>query len=143
MTALNAHVASGVINRRAHPVESDVFIYNYSPMAQYDRAWDDHVLQSRGLVVRADGLILARPLPKFFNFEEVYKDEKDISQGPMEITEKYDGSLGIVFYLNNEWQVATRGSFESDQAKEGKKILDTLDTSVLDVNYTYLFEIIY
>ena len=54
-----------------------------------------------------------------------------------------DGSLGIVFYYDNKWNMGTRGSFNSDQATKGLEILNRYDTSLLDVNYTYLFEIIY
>ena len=33
-----------------------------------------------------------------------------------EPTEKLDGSLGIIFFYDDQWHVATRGSFASDQA---------------------------
>jgi RNA ligase len=39
--------------------------------------------------------------------------------------------------------MATRGSFNSDQAIKGLEMLNRYDLSLLDVNYTYLFEIIY
>jgi RNA ligase len=54
-----------------------------------------------------------------------------------------DGSLGILFYYNNEWQIATRGSFVSDQAIRAKEILKQHDLSKLKTQYTHLFEIIY
>lgn len=52
-------------------------------------------------------------------------------------------SLGIVFCWKNKWRIATRGSFESEQAIKGQEILDKHDLTKLDPNCTYLFEIIY
>ncbi len=57
--------------------------------------------------------------------------------------EKLDGSLGILFYYNNQWHLATRGSFHSDQAIRGSEILKKYSLDYLHTDYTYLFEIIY
>ena len=55
-----------------------------------------------------------------------------------------DGSLGILFYYEEEWILATRGSFTSPQAIKGKEILDKkYDVSLLRKDNTYLFEIIF
>ena len=60
------------------------------------------------------------------------------------VYEKYDGSLGIVFYDGVKWRVATRGSFGSDAAIWGQRWFDeNIDTDLLEVGTTYLFEIIY
>jgi hypothetical protein len=54
-------------------------------------------------------------------------------------------SLGIMFHYANEWHLATRGSFVSEQAIKGKEILDrnNLYVDLLSKDFTYLFEIIY
>jgi RNA ligase len=56
-----------------------------------------------------------------------------------------DGSLGILYQLpSGENKIATRGSFESEQAKVGTEILNEKYGDVLfPVNWTFLFEIIY
>jgi len=54
-----------------------------------------------------------------------------------------DGSLGILFYYQDQWVMATRGSFVSEQAVKGFEMLKNYDYEKLHKNYTYLFEIIY
>jgi RNA ligase len=126
-----------------HPA-AELFIYNYTNKAQYERVWNEITLQSRGLILDADLNVVARPFKKFFNLEELPQGE--IPDEPFEAYEKIDGSLGILYWLNNIPYIATRGSFISDQALHATKILhekypQTFDK--IDRNATYLFEIIY
>jgi RNA ligase len=93
------------------------------------------------LVLDLEGNIIAKPFPKFFNYEE-HKPE-DIPNENFEVYEKMDGSLGIIFNYEGEWLIATRGSFASDQAIKGKEMLDKLNKTALITGYTYLAEIIY
>lgn len=60
--------------------------------------------------------------------------------------EKLDGSLGILYWLNDEPFIATRGSFDSVQARWASAQLRTQYAHALphlDRSQTYLFEIIY
>lgn len=55
-------------------------------------------------------------------------------------------SLGILFFYKKNWIMSTRGSFNSDQAIKGFEILKRNHINFekeLDVNYTYIFEILY
>jgi RNA ligase len=57
-----------------------------------------------------------------------------------------DGSLGILYFLDGMPQIATRGSFTSDQAAKANEILRRTYGELLEgihPEYTYLFEIIY
>lgn len=138
---LRTHVANGVVNRRDHPA-LPLSIYNYSPRCQYDRLWDAVSRQARGLVLHGD-TIVARPLPKFFNDAE-HAPEEIPWHLPSEVTEKLDGSLLIVFYFDGGWHFATRGSFTSPQAVEGRRIfLRKYVGTVLNPAITYLFEVVY
>lgn len=127
-----------------HP-ELDLYILNYTKTAQFERYWNEYTLMARGLVINKDFNVVARPFKKFFNIEE--HNTEEIPYGlPFEVFDKMDGSLGIIFYYNNEWHVATRGSFISDQAKRGKQLFDVkyyAGQLNLDERYTYLVEIIY
>lgn len=127
-----------------HP-ELDLYILNYTKTAQFEKFWNEYTLMARGLVIDEDFNIVARPFKKFFNMEEHKKEE--IPYGlPFEVFEKMDGSLGIIFFYNDEWHVATRGSFASDQAIRGKQLFDIKYLSGqlnLDGQFTYLVEIIY
>jgi len=130
----------GLLHKQTHPTK-DLTIWNYSPKVQYERLWDDITLQCRGLVTNSKGDIVARPFKKFFNYEE-HKPE-EIPNENYVVYEKMDGSLGILFNYENEWILATRGSFTSPQAVKGKEILDRHDISAWRKDNTYLFEIIY
>ena len=140
LTTLEKYYADGLLHKQIHP-RLDLTIWNYSPKVQYERLWDDITLQCRGLVTNSKGEIVARPFKKFFNYEE-HKPE-DIPNEDYVVYEKMDGSLGILFNYENEWILATRGSFTSPQAIKGKEILDRHDISAWRKDNTYLFEIIY
>ncbi len=88
------------------------------------------------MVVRADGLILARPLSKFFNLEQI-KTTLPWDK-PLEITTKLDGSCII---HSNDITV-TRGSFTSTQAQWSKELLSEYNAS-FDPNITYIFELLH
>lgn len=146
LNILNKYIDEGWIIRNEHPT-LPISIYNYSPKTQYDGKFDDVTKMCRGLVLDNEGNVVAKPFPKFHNLEE--HDPKDIPNEPFEVYEKYDGSLGIVFYYKGDWHVATRGSFTSDQAVKGKEFLNEMSvlknypTTGLNKNWTYLFEILY
>jgi RNA ligase len=114
-------------------------IWNYSEKCQYDGKWDEVTLMCRGLVTDNDGNIVARPFSKFFNWEE----NKHTPTEEFEVYKKEDGSLGILFHYNDEWILATRGSFTSDQAIKGREILKKYKYKYLPTDCTYLFEILY
>ena len=142
---LNKYIGEGLVLKQDHP-KYPISIYNYSRTCQYDGKWDEITLACRGLVLDNDGNVVAKPFPKFFNYEELvgnkFKPSK-IPNEPFDVYEKMDGSLGIVFCYEGEWRVATRGSFTSEQAVKGAEILKKYDTDLLSPGYTYLFEIIY
>lgn len=124
--------------KQVHPT-LPLTIWNYSEKVQYDNLWDDITMQTRGLVTDDKGNIVARPFKKFFNDSE----KKHTPTSEFDVYEKMDGSLGILFYYEGEWVLATRGSFTSDQAVKGFEILQKYDYQKLHKDYTYLFEIIY
>jgi RNA ligase len=131
----------GYVCVQKHPA-APLFIYNYTPRAQYERVWNEVTLQCRGLILDATGAVVARPFRKFFNLEEV----KDLPAEPFEVYEKLDGSLGILYWLDDEAYIATRGSFASDQSRRANQVLQARYRHVLprlDRAHTYLFEIIY
>ena len=138
LTELQAMLDGGYITRRKHPT-ADLFIHNYTAKAQYDNVWNETTLTCRGLITDASGLIVSRPFRKFFNLEQV----EQLPNEPFEVFEKMDGSLGISYWIDDEPCIATRGSFDSEQAKVANKILSTCNTMILLPDYTYLFEIIY
>ncbi|MEO0685149.1 MAG: RNA ligase [Cyanobacteria bacterium J06649_11] len=126
-------------------VDGDLEIFNYTTHAQYNANWNRFTLIARGLVVDIKKqVVIATPFPKFFNYGEAKIWGADKVDGEVLVYEKYDGSLGIVFYDGVKWRVTTRGSFDSDAAIWGQRWFDeNIDTDLLEVGNTYVFEIIY
>jgi len=93
----------------------------------------------RGLVTDNEGNMVAIPFQKFFNIEE----GKFTPTENFEVYEKMDGSLGIVFWYQGQWVVATRGSFTSDQAIKATEILKKYNKDIMFRHLTFCFEIIY
>ncbi|WP_164462271.1 RNA ligase [Bacillus sp. FJAT-42376] len=119
-------VESKFITRRHHPEHPHIVILNYTEHATYEKRWNEVTLHCRGLIIdEASGEVLARPFPKFFNHGEMPELESEIpfSETP-EFTVKQDGSLGICYRVNDKLYWATRGSFESEQAKAAQQIWD-------------------
>lgn len=140
---LHQLIADGYICTQKHP-QADYYIYNYTPKAQYERVWNEWTLSARGLILTPDYEIVARPFRKFFNLEEHQPEE--IPGGNFEVYEKMDGSLGILYWIDDQPFIATRGSFNSDQAIKANQLLHQRykhTFGLLDKSKTYLFEIIY
>jgi RNA ligase len=144
LETLNKYYEDGLLYKQTHPT-LPLTIWNYTEKVQYEMLWDEVTIACRGLVTDDSGEIIARPFPKFFNYEEVI--DKNVIPWDSEyvyVQEKMDGSLGILFNYNGEWLLATRGSFTSDQSVKGLHILKSkFDLKRFIPNVTYLCEIIY
>ena len=134
-------VETGLVRKQSHPSRPYV-IYNYTEACQYSGAWTPVTLACRGLIVSGD-TVLARPLIKFFNHSEGKAPELR-PDAPVAVTDKADGSLGIIFPDGDGWAVATRGSFASDQARHATEVLRTrYPAFVPPAGMTVLVEIVY
>lgn len=136
-------IDEGYLMTAKHP-NADLWLYNYTAKTQYEKAWNSITLSCRGLILDQNGQVVARPFPKFFNIEE--HQTEDIPNMSFEVFEKMDGSLGILYWLDNKPFICTRGSFVSEQAQKATewlyyKYADCIPKLQKDV--TYLFEIIY
>lgn len=150
---LIAAVKSGAVSKAKHPTE-DLWIYNYTREAirNSENPWVSETLRKcRGIITDGNLNIIARPFEKFFNLEEFANLPEDIIppgtfELPYTITEKYDGSMGIMYWTKDGPALATRSSFTSDQAIRGTQILREkyhYQTENLPRDKTFLFEIIY
>lgn len=142
---LQKYIDEKYISVQKHPTE-DLFIYNYTQKAQFDRVWTDETLNCRGLIMDGKENIIARPFKKFFNYEEYIGEDSKLPSLPIEdfeVFEKYDGSLGILYWADNIPRIATKGSFTSDQAIQANLFLLGYSPSLFHRKYTYLFEILY
>jgi RNA ligase len=120
----------------------DLTLFNYTALAQYENTWNPFEIISRGLIINhVTGEIVARPFDKFFNWLEGGRR----SNGHIvAVTEKMDGSLGILYRAEGGYKIATRGSMRSAQGQWATDYLNQLyDLTDLPTEYTLLFEIIY
>ena len=151
----DACVRVGYIMVNNHPTVNGLRIICYTQTCNSDKYWNDTTVKCRGLIVDKDDNIIARPFKKFFNYEEHEVCEnivkpKDIDELACDFTpeiyEKLDGSLGILYWVDDVPYIATKGSFTSDQAIHATRLLHTKYRHTWDNilrNKTYLFEIIY
>lgn len=138
--AIQREIEAGYINSQQHPT-APLRILNYSQRAQFEWRWNAETMQCRGLIVDHRWNIVSRPFQKFFSVEQL---NGAVPVGPFEAYEKMDGSLGILYFVDGKPQIASRGSFISDQALRASSMLATkYPDATLRRDCTYLFEIIY
>ena len=152
---LQKHIDERLVGVQLHPT-LPLAIYNYTQRAAFGGVWGDGTIDyCRGLIVDRESNIIARPFKKFHNLDTAGIPETNAENiavhfrdFPPNITEKMDGSMGILWRFENEWGIATRGSFTSDQAKWATKWysekiisgeMELFNTS----EFTPIFEIVY
>lgn len=137
---------SEFIKERRHPT-LPLIIWNYNARCQAEWAWDEYTRMARGLITDLEGRVVARPFPKFFNLNETEETRlENLPDAPHHVYEKADGSCGILYWDGDQPCIATRGSFESDQAQWATRwIQERIDRQIdgFESCFTYLFEIIY
>jgi RNA ligase len=131
---------AGFLSKKEH---GNLVLYNYNQSCVYKKHWTPFTVMARGLVlVPKEKKIVALPFPKFFNYDEVGSPDFPIERATL-ISEKMDGSLGIIFF-HEGWHVVTRGSFDSSQSQWAKQWLGQKGIfEKLQPGTTYLVEIIY
>lgn len=112
------------------------------------------VCESRGLILDDKNFsVVCCPFFKFFNINEKYAAKIDWDNG-FEATQKIDGSLIKLYYWNNKWNVATNSGIDAADSplQEGlicknfyelfSMAAKDLTYSILNKNYTYVFELV-
>jgi RNA ligase len=150
--ALEERVAKKVIKKYISE-DGEYIGWNYTDKCQYEKAWDEHTISSRGIVTLKDGTVISRPFPKFFNLGE--PEAQPIPWGEdVEVSEKLDGSLIVVSFHNGKMIVNSRGSFTSEHAEFARNWIaenmgvwaeakTELSKRPVIERWTYLFEAIF
>jgi RNA ligase len=124
-------------------IENDgLILFTYTKKAYYKGEWNFFERVSRGLILNKEtGEIIARPFDKFFNWGEGGRySTASIGQ----VVDKIDGSLGILYKHKGEYKIATKGSFDSEQALWATDFLHkNYNINSLNDEMTLLFEIVY
>lgn len=140
---LDAMLAEGYVRKQVHPTDS-LTILNYTEKAAYEAVWNPATKRCRGLIYNhATMQVLARPFPKFMNHGQTGAPLIGLNERCV-VTDKLDGSLGILYAASDGWAVATRGSFASEQAIHATEVLRTRYADYEPpAGVTVLFEIVY
>ena len=147
---LHAMIDAKMVMVNYHP-NGNLRILTYTKECQGEHIWNDTTEKCRGLIIDGDNNIIARPFKKLYNYEELVADNYPIDKYlnknmKFDAYDKLDGSLGIMYWIGDTPYIATKGSFDSEQALHATYILHNKYRNIwdkLDRNKTYLFEIIY
>jgi RNA ligase len=150
---LTTAITDGLIADKAHP-NGRIHLLNYTPKAQWSRAWTPEVLACRGIVT--DGRpgdqgtqVLARPFAKFANVGEYGPDSPfgELPFGsPFEVTQKMDGSLIILYVVEDihgarHVHFATRNSLVGEHTQRAQAFWNAHFANYqVPVGVTMLFE---
>lgn len=141
--AFDEYVKKGLIRSQTY---KDMTIYQYTEFTQFESLWNNCTLNARGIVFDDDGVLVQRCIPKFFNHDEPdgIKVEKLMLKEQIGVVqEKLDGSLIKITKDEKHGLVITsKASFESDQAKMAKEIVDENSYDFKE-GWTYHFELIH
>lgn len=141
--AINWLIYNGYIRKDTHPY-CNLNLYNYTDKCKRHQYWNEITLWCRGIILDGQNRIKFRPLKKFFEQEQLYN--YFLPKGEyFDLYEKKDGTLGILYSINDMPFITTRGSFTSMQAIAStallyKKYASTLSSLIRD--FSYFFEII-
>lgn len=142
---LEDHVDEGLVSMRTNDDDS-LSIYKYSKAAQVKWEWNDITLFTRGLIVdNKTEEIVGRGFNKFFTYDQLKDLGVDVDlDSPGTIMPKEDGSLGIAYYRDGQWNVSTAGSLTSEQSVHATALMRERygDTTPVE-GHTMCFEIIY
>lgn len=117
-------------------------------------------MECRSLILKKDTLeVVSRSFDRFFNLGEALNVMPVIDWSKAEVFEKVDGSLIKLYYHNEKWHVATRGTayaesdcmgygitfkelvFKALDVKDDEEFQLMMHMSTLDEDVTYIFEL--
>ena len=133
--------ADGLVSSQRHQ-HLPFTVWNYTNKCQYQRAWTPETLSARGLILDDDGKVVSRGFQKFFNLQE---HQGPLPDCPFHVFDKVDGSLGILYFDKIGLpSIATRGSFDSEQAVKATEIFRAKYYGYSPPpGFTAVFEIVY
>ena len=142
-STFDEYVKKGLVRSQTY---KDMTIYQYTEFTQFESLWNNCTLNARGIVFDDDGDLVQRCIPKFFNHDEpdgIKVERLTLAEQVPVIQEKLDGSLIKITKDEKHGLVITsKASFESDQAKMAKEIVEENYYSFKE-GWTYHFELIH
>lgn len=137
-------VEQGYLMVQKHPT-ADLCIYNYTNRTQYERAWNEHTLAARGLILDSKGVAHSATFNKFFNLGEPSDTKIPLDEDYI-VYEKMDGSFLETYWVGDEVFLCTKGHFDFSYTRIAQAILDNKYSEAkkrLKKGVTYIFELIF
>lgn len=153
-SVLQTYVENTIVCCEKHPF-ADLYIYGYYEDPTKMRVWDDISKHCRGVIVDKEGTVVEHPFVKFWTFKQYISknlallNENQVLRLPdcrFRITEKVDGTMVTLYWVDDTPYLATQRSFTNIKAVEATKILHSKYKHLfplLNREYTYVFEAIY
>lgn len=138
-----------------HPTE-DLYIYGYisNKSKGGEIVWDNINIHLRGIILNEKGDIIQRSFPKFHTFKKyITKNKIGLSDNQIltlpsckfKIYEKLDGSMAMLYWVNDKPFLASQRSFKSINAVKATEILYKKYQKAfnrLNKKHSYIFEVI-
>lgn len=142
LSDLNRHIQLGYISKIKHP-KFPLWMYNYTQKCKKEKNWNYTTMSCRGLILDDSGKIISRTFLKFFKWDQLYKETKDIVPEPKVFYEKLDGALGIMYWYRDSYYITTKNHFQHILSDVATSILySEYSFRSLPSNVTHLFEIL-
>lgn len=154
---LLSYVKKGGFCVEKHPI-ADLYIFGYlsgPSTLNVQKEWNSTTRLMRGLIVDSEGNVVARAFEKFFTYKKRASEHSvlategeviEIGNAPFKIFEKVDGTLSMLYWVNDKPYLATQRSFTSIKARHATRILyEKYEKLIpkLKKDRTYIFEAIY
>lgn len=134
----------------------NVFSFNFTKEAFYNRRWDDVTMRARGLFIDvANYKIVARSYDKFFQIGERQETKienlKTKFNYPVKCYLKYNGFLGILSVLNGELFFASKSTNVGCYVEYFKDVfystftenqIESIKSKIIEGNVSFVFEVI-
>lgn len=120
---LDQHLNRGTVKVATHPT-LPLYLYDYSSLCERRSAWDNVTIQTRGLLRDNKGVLIARPMRKFFSYGGKSTSALRAPRWTdfFYATEKIDGTMLVASNFDGQLVLTTRASFDAWQIAEALKI---------------------
>lgn len=137
---VNKLIISKLINVKN--TKPNLYSLNFTRNAFKRKLWNDSTIKARGLFVdKITGEVKMRSYNKFFNYgENNFSSKKYLEKNlsfPVTTYEKYNGFLGILGVINDEFIFATKSTTEGEHARYFRKLFEKVN----EKNKKKLFEL--
>ena len=133
-------------------LDNGIVSYNFTRDAFYKQKWNELTCKARGLFIDSEtGKIVARSYDKFFNEDQLTKEQLHKFEPPFDVSYKENGYLGLLSYnpKTDDFFIATKSVDYGDYKDWFKQILEDknyltneLKQHLKENNVTFVFEVI-